>query len=54
MVGGTSATNARMLDLAKRLGFSAPKSPDGPTVCLVRRDLGPVGRRGVPDPARAP
>ena len=42
MEGYILATNARMLGLAKSLGFSRLKSPEGPTVCLVRRDLGTV------------
>ena len=42
MEGYILATNARMLGLAKALGFSREKSPEGPTVCLVRRDLGTV------------
>ena len=33
------ASNARMLGLAKRLGFVEVESPEGPTVCLVRREL---------------
>lgn len=36
------ATNAAMLGLAKRLGFATIESPEGPTVCLVRRDLATV------------
>jgi hypothetical protein len=31
-----------MLGLAKSLGFGRVKSPEGPTVFLVRRDLGTV------------
>lgn len=42
MEGYILATNAAMLGLAKRLGFATIKSPEGPTVCLVRRDLGTV------------
>ena len=42
MEGYILATNAAMLGLAKRLGFATIKSPEGPTVCLVRRDLGSV------------
>lgn len=42
MEGYVLATNARMLGLAKRLGFRRIKSPEGPTVCLVRRNLGTV------------
>jgi GNAT superfamily N-acetyltransferase len=39
MEGYVLATNGPMLGLAKKLGFVAGKSPEGPTVCLVRRDL---------------
>jgi acetyltransferase len=39
MEGYVLATNAPMLGLAKKLGFVAGKSPEGPTVRLVRRDL---------------
>jgi hypothetical protein len=42
MEGYILATNAAMLGLARRLGFATVKSPEGPTVCLVRRDLGTV------------
>ena len=42
MEGYILATNAAMLGLAKRLGFAAIESPEGPTVCLVRCDLGTV------------
>ncbi len=42
MEGYVLATNVAMLGLAKRLGFIAGKSPEGPTVSLVRRDLGTV------------
>ncbi len=42
MEGYILATNAPMLGLAKALGFSREKSPEGPSVCLVRRDLGTV------------
>lgn len=42
MEGYILATNAAMLGLAKRLGFGAIESPDGPTVCRVRRDLAAV------------
>ena len=42
MEGYILATNVKMLGLAKRLGFTPMKSPEGPTVCLVRRDLGTV------------
>jgi hypothetical protein len=31
-----------MLRLAKRLGFVTVPSPEGPSVCLVRRDLNTV------------
>jgi GNAT superfamily N-acetyltransferase len=39
MEGYILATNARMLGLAKRLGFAEMESPEGPTVRMVRRDL---------------
>jgi len=39
MEGYILASNSRMLGLAKRLGFERVKSPEGPTVHLVRRDL---------------
>ena len=39
MEGYILASNARMLGLARRLGFERIESPEGPTVCLVRRDL---------------
>ena len=42
MEGYILATNARMLGLAKRLGFAEVESPEGPTVRMVRRDLGTV------------
>jgi GNAT superfamily N-acetyltransferase len=42
MEGYVLATNTRMLGLAKSLGFGRVKSPEGPTVSLVRRDLGTV------------
>jgi GNAT superfamily N-acetyltransferase len=42
MEGSILATNAAMLGLAKRLGFATIGSPEGPSVCLVRRDLGTV------------
>jgi acetyltransferase len=42
MEGYILPTNRRMLGLAKRLGFRTVKNPEGPTVCLVRRDLGAV------------
>jgi GNAT superfamily N-acetyltransferase len=42
MEGYVLATNAPMLGLAKTLGFVPGKSPEGPTVCLVRRDLATV------------
>ena len=42
MEGYILATNAPMLSLAKRLGFAAVKSPEGPSVHLLRRDLGTV------------
>ncbi len=43
MEGYILATNAAMLGLAKGLGFATVRSPEGPTVCLVRRDLGLPG-----------
>jgi RimJ/RimL family protein N-acetyltransferase len=40
MEGYILASNAAMLGLAKRLGFERVESPEGPTVHLVRRELG--------------
>ena len=40
MEGYILASNVAMLGLAKRLGFTPAKSPEGPSVCLVRCDLG--------------
>jgi GNAT superfamily N-acetyltransferase len=40
MEGYILASNARMLGLAKRLGFAEVESPEGPGICLVRCDLG--------------
>jgi GNAT superfamily N-acetyltransferase len=42
MEGHILATNLPMLRLAKRLGFATVESPEGPSVSLVRRDLGTV------------
>jgi len=42
MEGDILASNARMLGLAKRLGFERVKSPEGPTVHRVRRALSGV------------
>ena len=42
MEGYVLASNTRMLNLAKRLGFTAMANPEGPTVRTVRRDLGPA------------
>jgi GNAT superfamily N-acetyltransferase len=42
MEGYVLATNTPMLGLAKNLGFVRGKSPEGPTVCLVQRDLATV------------
>ena len=39
MEGYILASNARMLGLARRLGFERVESPEGPAVHLVRRDL---------------
>jgi GNAT superfamily N-acetyltransferase len=39
MEGYILASNARMLGLARRLGFAQAESPEGLTVRLVRRDL---------------
>jgi GNAT superfamily N-acetyltransferase len=39
MEGYILATNQPMLGLAKRLGFVPVKSPEGPSVCLLRREL---------------
>jgi GNAT superfamily N-acetyltransferase len=46
MEGYILATNVAMLGLAERLGFVPVKSPEGPTVRLLRCDLG--GK--APDP----
>lgn len=42
MEGYILASNAPMLGLAKRLGFVRVESPEGPTVHLLRRNLGSV------------
>jgi len=42
MEGYILAGNARMLELARRLGFIEVQSPEGPTVRMVRCDLGTV------------
>jgi RimJ/RimL family protein N-acetyltransferase len=42
MEGYVLATNGAMLGLAKKLGFVTGKSPEGPTVCLVQRDLATI------------
>jgi L-amino acid N-acyltransferase YncA len=42
MEGYILATNARMLNLAKSLGFTEVASPEGPTVRMVRCDLSRV------------
>jgi len=42
MEGYILAGNARMLELARRLGFVEVQSPEGPTVRMVRCDLGTV------------
>ena len=39
MEGYILATNARMLGLAKRLGFVSVPSPEGPTVRKVQCEL---------------
>ncbi len=39
MEGYVLASNARMLALARRLGFAQVENPEGPTVRLVRRGL---------------
>jgi GNAT superfamily N-acetyltransferase len=39
MEGYVQASNGRMLDLARHLGFAQVESPEGPTVRLVRRNL---------------
>jgi hypothetical protein len=39
MEGYILASNARILGLANRLGFVKVYSPEGPTVCVVRREL---------------
>jgi len=38
--GYVLVSNEAMLGLAKRLGFEKLESNEGPTVCLVRRELG--------------
>jgi acetyltransferase len=43
MEGYILASNVAMLDLAKRLGFAPVASPEGPSVRLLRCDLGVVG-----------
>jgi hypothetical protein len=40
--GYVLATNVPMLGLAKTLGFEREKSPEGPTVALMRRDLATI------------
>ncbi|MCC6766545.1 MAG: hypothetical protein IT293_17940 [Deltaproteobacteria bacterium] len=45
MEGYILATNTAMLGLAKRLGFQTVQSPEGPTVHLVRCDLGTLQLR---------
>jgi RimJ/RimL family protein N-acetyltransferase len=42
MEGYILASNGAMLGLAKRLGFAPAKSPEGPSVCLLRCDLDTV------------
>jgi GNAT superfamily N-acetyltransferase len=42
MEGYILSTNAAMLGLATKLGFAAVASPEGPTVTLMRRDLGTI------------
>jgi hypothetical protein len=42
MEGYILASNARMLGLAKRLGFAEVESPEGPSVRMVRCDLSSV------------
>jgi hypothetical protein len=39
MEGYVLATNMRMLDLARRLGFAETASDEGPAIRTVRRDL---------------
>lgn len=39
MEGYVLASNTRMLGLAKRMGFRRAASSEGPTVCVVRREL---------------
>jgi acetyltransferase len=41
IVGETLATNARMLHLARKGGFTTRRSPDMPGVVLLERRLGP-------------
>jgi GNAT superfamily N-acetyltransferase len=42
MEGYVLGSNGAMLGLAERLGFAPAPSPEGPTVLLVRRELGPA------------
>jgi GNAT superfamily N-acetyltransferase len=42
MDGYILATNAAMLGLARKLGFAQIDSPEGPSVCLFRRDLSTI------------
>lgn len=45
MDGYVLASNARMLALARRMGFTPVKNPEDPTVRVIRRDLTmPAGR----------
>ena len=46
MDGYVLASNGRMLALARRIGFTAVKNLDDPTVRVIRRDLTtPLPRR---------
>ena len=45
MEGYILASNTRMPGLARRLGFVAMESAEGPTVRKVRCDLGPAASR---------
>src|SRR4051812_34679711 len=50
MEGYILAGNARMLGLAKRLGFIEVQSPEGPTVRMVRCELGSLPEQSLPAP----
>src|SRR4051794_11972154 len=50
MEGYILAGNARMLGLAKRLGFTEVQSSEGPTVRMVRCELGSLSEQSLPAP----